>query len=352
MKTIIRRVEDIETGHDAIELAGQYLREGRLVAFPTETVYGLGANALDVDAITEIFHAKGRPMDNPLIVHIASVDELDKLVLHVPYAARILIDKYWPGPLTLVLPRSSIIPDEVTAGLGTVAIRMPSDPVAHALIKESKVPIAAPSANSSGKPSPTSAEHVIEDLYGKIPLILDGGECRVGLESTVLDMSGKSPVILRPGGITREMIERAIGEIGVDERVLKPPHAGDNFRSPGMKYTHYAPKAPVFIVKGHMEDVPSKIVDISKEHIKSGKKVAVLATEETKDRYEDEKLIVFVMGSRACPTTIASNLFAMLRQCDEEDVDLIVAESIDTSHEGLAIMNRMLRAAAFHVIDA
>ena len=352
MKTIVRQIEDIEKDYNAIELAGEHIRQGKLVAFPTETVYGLGANALDVDAIREIFRVKGRPMDNPLIVHIASVADLGKLVTNIPDIARKLIDRYWKGPLTLVLPRSSLVPREVTAGLDTVAIRMPSHPVAHALIRESGVPIAAPSANSSGRPSPTLARHVKEDLQGKIPLILDGGECSVGLESTVLDVSGDRAVILRPGGITKEMIEETIGDMEVDARVLNPPQAGDKLRAPGMKYTHYAPEAPVIIVEGNIANIPTKVKAMSKQHTLSGKKVAVLATEETKDEYIDEDLIVLIMGRRKCPSTIASNLFALLRQCDEEEVDIIIAEAVEESHEGLAIMNRMLRAAAFRVVDA
>lgn len=352
METIVKQIDDIEKDYNGIELGGELIRQGKVVAFPTETVYGLGANALDIGAVEEIFRVKGRPMDNPLIVHIASIDELYNLVTYVPDIAIDLIERYWPGPLTLVLPKSDVVPSQVTADLDTVAIRMPNDPVALAFIRESGVPIAAPSANTSGRPSPTSAGHVIEDLYGKIPLILDGGECRVGLESTVLDLLEARATILRPGGITKEMIEEIVGEVHVDERVLHPPKTGDKFRSPGMKYTHYAPKAPVIIVEGETADIPSRVKATAEEYILAGKRVAVLATEETRHEYEGGELIIFIMGRRACPSTIASNLFAALRQCDEDGIDLIIAEAIEETHEGLAIMNRMLRAAAFRVVDA
>ncbi len=350
MKTIVRTVEDIDRDYHIIEEGAEYIRQGKLVAFPTETVYGLGANALDEKAVKHIFEAKGRPSDNPLIVHIASLDNLERLVTNLPESGRLLIDKFWPGPLTLILPKSDLIPNEVTAGLDTVAIRMPSHPVAYSLIRASSLPIAAPSANRSGRPSPTSARHVVEDLYGRIPLIIDGGECSVGLESTVLDMSGQIPIILRPGGITREMIEDVIGAVEVDKRVLTPPKEGDRVRSPGMKYTHYAPKAPVIIVDGNIDNIKTKVKDRAREYSLSGKKVVVLATEETASMYEDGDFMVFVMGSRACPSTIASNLFAVLRKCDEVGADIVIAEAIEETHEGLAIMNRMLRAAAFRVI--
>lgn len=350
METIIRVVEDVEKDNGTIKKGATYIKKGQIVAFPTETVYGLGANALDANAVRRIFKAKGRPSDNPLIVHIGDIDSLNELVTYVPDKARLLIDRYWPGPLTLVLPKSTVIPDEVTAGLHTVAIRMPSHPVAYALIRESGVPIAAPSANKSGRPSPTSAQHVIEDLYGTIPFIIDGGECNVGLESTVLDMSRDIPIILRPGGITREMIEGIIGSIEVDRRVLEPPKKGDEIRSPGMKYTHYAPNAPVVIVEGDIDNIVVKVKEVAKDYGSTYERIVVLATEETAPMYEGEDFIVLIMGSRAEPSTIASNLFAVLRECDERKAHLVIAEGVEQTHEGLAIMNRMLRAAAFRVI--
>lgn len=350
METIIRVVEDIEKDYEIIREGAEYIKKGQLVAFPTETVYGLGANALDAGAVRRIFEAKGRPSDNPLIVHIGEIDDINELVAHIPSSARLLMDKYWPGPLTLVLKKSSSVPAEVTAGLDTVAIRMPSHPVANALIRESGVPIAAPSANKSGRPSPTLAKHVIEDLSGRIPFIIDGGECSVGLESTVLDMSRDTPIILRPGGITKEMIEDTIGSIEVDRRVLTPPMEGEEIRSPGMKYTHYAPNAPVVIVEGNIDYMADKIRKVAKYYSSKYKKIIVLSTEETALMYGDEDFTVFIMGSRAEPSTIASNLFALLRECDERNADIIIAEGVEETHEGLAIMNRMLRAAAFRVI--
>ena len=320
------------------------------MAFPTETVYGLGANALDPRAVEKIFRAKGRPGDNPLIVHVSKTQDVDKLVKELPPKARALMETFWPGPLTIVFKKSSVIPSEVTAGLNTVAIRMPNHPVALRLIDYSGLPIAAPSANRSGHISPTTARHVLEDMDGIIPLILDGGKCRVGLESTVLDMTSDIPVILRPGGVTLEMLEGILGEVRVDLSVLKPVANGQKARSPGMKYVHYAPRAQVLIVRGRLDSIVKKINELVKEYSASGMKVGVLATQETRESYHKGE--VLVLGERTRPAVMASNLFSVLREFDAKGVDIVLAEWVDTSNEGLAIMNRMIRAAGFNVIDA
>ncbi len=247
---------------ETLERAGELIREGHLVAFPTETVYGLGANALDADAVRRIFEAKGRPGDNPLIVHISALSQLPALIAGAPSpAARALMDAYWPGPMTLIFPKSDAVPEAVTAGLGTVAVRFPAHPAARALIDAAGVPIAAPSANRSGRPSPTSARHVLEDMDGRVPLILDGGDCEVGLESTVIDLSGETPRVLRPGGVTPEMIVAACGSAGVDPAVMRPLGENEVARSPGMKYRHYAPVGALTVVKGEDVAVAQTICD-------------------------------------------------------------------------------------------
>ena len=265
METKILKIVDIEADYKAIEEGASLIRNGELVAFPTETVYGLGANALDARAVDKIYEAKGRPGDNPLIVHIADFDDVKLLVKELAGTAEKLMEAFWPGPLTLILKKSSIVPDRTTGGLNTVAVRMPDNPIALALIRESKLPIAAPSANRSGRPSPTEARHVAEDLMGRIPMILDGGPCSVGVESTVLDITGEIPNILRPGGITPKMLERVLGRVNIDAAVLKPIEKGSRIKSPGMKYTHYAPKASVVIVKGRLDDIARKIGELAFE---------------------------------------------------------------------------------------
>ncbi|NMA95784.1 MAG: threonylcarbamoyl-AMP synthase [Clostridiales bacterium] len=352
METRVEKIEDIEADKPILDYAAKLIRAGELVVFPTETVYGIGADAYNTRAVENIFKVKRRPMDNPLIVHIASVEGIYELVRNVPKIAKDLIKAYWPGPLTLILPKSDKVPYEVTAGLDTVAIRMPDHRVALELIRKSNTPIAAPSANTSGRPSPTTAAHVIEDLYGGIPLILDGGRCSVGLESTVLDISGDCATILRPGGVTKEMIEVIIGKVHIDDRVLEPLEDNKEARSPGMKYIHYAPKAPVIVVEGELSRIPDMVDKIAKGHILSGEKVAILATRETANSYIGDGYSLFIIGSRDNPAEIAANLFATFRQCDSEGMDLIIAEAIEETHEGLAIMNRILRASAFNVIYA
>lgn len=350
LRTRVLKINDVESDCSAILEAARLIQGGEVVAFPTETVYGLGANALDATAVQKIFEAKGRPGDNPLIVHISKRQDVDRLVRELPPAASTLMERFWPGPLTLILKKSHLIPDTVTAGLDTVAIRMPRHPVALRLIEYSGVPIAAPSANRSGHTSPTTAQHVLDDLDGRIPLILDGGKCQVGLESTVLDMTAEVPTILRPGGITYEMLTEVLGQVRVDASALKPLKEGQPVKSPGMKYAHYAPHAQVVVVRGELDQMVERINALAEEYIKQGMKVGILATHETKDYYKEGK--VLVLGSRTQPAVMASNLFSALRQFDDLGVDVVFAEWIETKDEGLAIMNRMLRAAAFRVIDA
>lgn len=322
--------------------AAKALREGKLVAFPTETVYGLGANALDPQAVKRIFEVKGRPLDNPLIVHIAKVSQLSSLVKEIPAQAKTLMKAFWPGPLTLVLKKSESVPDEITAGLDTVAVRMPDNSIAIRLIEEAEVPVAAPSANLSGRPSPTAYHHVLEDLNGRIEYIINGGTCKIGVESTVLDITSGIPVILRPGGITLEMLEKVIGKIETDA-VLKPED-GNKPRSPGMKYRHYSPNAKLFLFEGKSEDVIRKINTLASENRAKGLKTGVLSSLENKDRYVAD--VVVNIGSLSCLEEVASKLYDALRKFDEEKVDIIYSESFSEAGMGRAIMNRLKKAAS------
>ena len=321
----------------SIRRAAALLCAGELVAFPTETVYGLGADALNGEAAARIFAAKGRPADNPLIAHIAGESGLAGLIAGEPCAcARALMRAFWPGPMTLIFPKSPRVPREVTAGLDTVAVRMPSHPVARALIRAAQTPIAAPSANRSGRPSPTTAAHVLEDMEGRIPLILDGGPCEVGLESTVVDVTGARPRILRPGGVTLEMLEGVVGDVDVDEGVLHQLQAGSQARSPGMKYKHYAPKGEVTIVTG-----PRAAQEIARLYDAAGERAAILAFSQAD--YGARR----VYRLKNAP----GELFAALRQLDEDGMETIYAEDVPTAGVGLAVMNRLLRAAAFRVVE-
>ena len=320
----------------SIRRAAALLRAGELVAFPTETVYGLGADALNGEAAARIFAAKGRPADNPLIAHIAGESGLAGLIAGEPCTcARKLMRAFWPGPMTLIFPKSPRVPREVTAGLDTVAVRMPSHPVARALIRAAQTPIAAPSANRSGRPSPTTAAHVLEDMEGRIPLILDGGPCEVGLESTVVDVTGARPRILRPGGVTLEMLEGVVGDVDVDEGVLHQLQAGSQARSPGMKYKHYAPKGEVTIVTG-----PRAAQEIARLYDAANGRAAILAFSQAD--YGARR----VYRLKNAP----GELFAALRQLDEDGMETIYAEDVPTAGVGLAVMNRLMRAAAFRVV--
>ena len=349
MRTKVIPIVDLKSQLHHVQEAAKLIRSGEVVAFPTETVYGLGANALDAKAVSKIFEAKGRPGDNPLIVHINHISRWDGLVDSVPEKARILAETFWPGPLTIILKKSSLVPEAVTAGLDTVGVRMPSHPTALELISQSGVPIAAPSANCSGRPSPTTAKHVIEDMNGRIPMILDGGNCNIGLESTVLSLTGATPVILRPGGITVEMLRRVIGQVDVHSNVMKPLHEGQKPLSPGMKYSHYAPKAPVTLIRGDY----SKLIEFMNQEAGrlegEDKRVGILATDQT--LLECNYGIRLSLGDREKPSELAYHLFARLREFNHLDVDVILAEGIDEKEEGLAVMNRMARAAGFNIID-
>lgn len=329
--------------------AAECIKNGGLVAFPTETVYGLGGNAFDASASAKIYSAKGRPSDNPLIVHIADKNEIRTLSQDIPEAAWLLAERFWPGPLTMILKKKDLIPKTTTGGLDTVAIRMPSDPIASALIRLSGVPIAAPSANASGRPSTTKAEHVIEDLNGRIDIIIDGGSSEIGLESTIVDLTEEVPVILRPGYITAEMLASVLGEIRFDEAVLKrSPSEPIVAKAPGMKYRHYAPKAPLTIVEGKREQVVAYINAIAVKNASEGRLIGILATEETKKLYTGG--MVFCVGKREDADSIAAGLFDTLRGFDESGVSEIFSESFSDISLGTAVMNRLLKAAGYHLV--
>lgn len=348
MKTEIIKLDLDYMDMDKIDHAAGILKSGGLVAFPTETVYGLGANALDETAVKKIFEAKGRPSDNPLIVHISSKNEVDRLVRSIPANAEKLMNTFWPGPLTLVLDKSGLVPQVITAGLDTVAVRVPSHPAALALIKAAGLPIAAPSANTSGKPSPTLAEHVIEDLTGKVDVIIDAGNSTVGLESTVLDVTVDPAVILRPGGITPEQLEQVLGIVGIEPALSGKMDKDIKPRSPGVKYTHYSPKAQVIVIEGMLPGVVEKISELLREYERKGIKAGVLATEQTQGFYTGAEVIS--AGSRNNPETIASSLFGALREFDNRKVEVILAEAIEKTGIGLAVMNRLNKAAGYHII--
>jgi len=343
-ETQIITVDKKQPEKDKIRIAAEIIRKGGLVAFPTETVYGLGGNALDEYAARKIYAAKGRPQDNPLIVHIAEISQLDELVREIPERAKLLMDKFWPGPLTLIFHKSNIVPFGTTGGLDTVAIRMPSHPVALELIKEAGVPIAGPSANLSGRPSPICAEDVVEDLSGRIEMIIDAGKTSVGVESTVLDLSEEVPIILRPGGVTREQLEEVLGRVDLDPG-LAP---GERPRSPGQKYRHYAPKAAMTVVEGPIENQVKAISEIARMLEKQGFKVGIMATAQTRQFYTGGYIIS--AGDRDAPLTISSNIFGILRKFDRLGVDRILAEGISKDGIGLAVMNRLYKAAGNNVL--
>ena len=350
MKTVIRKLNNNENDNKFIEEAADILRKGGLVAFPTETVYGLGANGLSEAACKKIYEAKGRPSDNPLILHIGDICELDNIVAEVTPLAVKIMDKFWPGPLTLIFKKKPCVPNAVTGGLDTVGVRFPSNNMARKLIKKANVPVAAPSANSSGKPSPTRASHVEFDLTGKIDMILDGGAAEFGLESTIVDVTGESAVILRPGAITKEMLEKLLGKAEFDPAILQKPDSNFVPKAPGMKYTHYSPKASVVLVKGNSDAVVEKINSLTADEKMKGRKTGVLATDETKDCYEAD--FVLSAGSRENEIEIGANLFNMLRKFDHLGADVVFSEVFDESGEGTAIMNRLKKAAGYNFIEA
>ena len=348
MDTIIEKIDPGNIDADVMDRAGKLIAEGELVAFPTETVYGLGGDALDPDTSRKIYAAKGRPSDNPLIVHIAEFDDMKRVAREVPEQARKLADAFWPGPLTMIVWKSDAVPEATTGGMQTVAVRMPNHPVALELIRRSGCLIAAPSANTSGRPSPTEAQHVAEDLSGKIAMILDGGSVGIGIESTIIDLTEEKPMILRPGYITPEMLSEVLQEeVVIDPGII----AADDTRkpkAPGMKYKHYAPKAEMIIVDGAQDAVIAKINELTAAKRAEGKKVAVIATDETKERYDAQ--VILSMGRRSDEDAIAQHLYKILRECDELEVGEIYSECFQTPRIGQAIMNRLLKAAGHTVI--
>ena len=340
-----------------IKTAAQLIIENKLVAFPTETVYGLGGNALSPTAASAIYAAKGRPSDNPLIVHICDTKAVYELATTVPDKAVQLMEAFWPGPLTIILPKKEIVPDTTTGGLNTVAIRMPSHPAALSLIRESGIYIAAPSANSSGRPSPTTAEHVADDLSGRIDAIIDGGAVGIGIESTIVDLTSDTPTILRPGFITKKMLEEIIGPVAIDPTLIEPD---PNLRpkAPGMKYTHYAPKGELYIVEAAHKDtsdreaahkeIAIKINELYREKKELGCSVKILAPSEHAGFYDKDDVIT--VGSLSDGVTVSARLYAALRECDAAEAEFIYSESFEENELGGAIMNRLLKAAGHKVI--
>jgi L-threonylcarbamoyladenylate synthase len=348
-QTLTLKVDPQQPDPKQIQKTADIIRKGGLVAFPTETVYGLGADALNPQAIQAMFKAKNRPLDNPPIIHIQNTDDIHKLTTQVPPNAEKLMEKFWPGPLTLIFKRSKTIPDITVAGLDTVAIRMPNHPVALALIKQSNCPIAAPSANLAGKPSPTTAQHVLTDLNGKIDAILDAGPTRIGVESTVLDLTTEPATLLRPGGTTLENLKTVLGDVKLHPFVAaEKALTVEKARSPGMKHKHYAPKAPVIVVEGVIQAVMATVKSLICDYWMQGKRVGVLATAETAWAYEAD--VVKSLGSRRNVDAMAANLFRVLREFDEENVDVIITESIPTEGLGLAVMNRLRKASGYHIV--
>ena len=347
------KTEYIKTDADNIDLqaikkAGMIIRSGGLVAFPTETVYGLGGDALNAGSSQKIYEAKGRPSDNPLIVHIAQFDSIYKIASYIPPAAEKLAKMYWPGPLTIILKKTRIVPDETTGNLPTVAVRFPSHPVAQLLIKEAGGYIAAPSANISGRPSPTTGEHVAVDMDGRIDMIIDSGPCRIGLESTIIDFTCDVPMMLRPGYVSQQMLEDVIGTVEKDPAVFGEASEGVKPKAPGMKYRHYAPRGVLTIVSGKKADVINLINDRTAKN-SSKVRTAVLCRSENTSCYPQADLVID-MGDDKNEEKIASRLYDSLRKCDEENIDEIYSEEFDTPGLGLAIMNRLIKAAGHNLI--
>ena len=338
MKTEIYKIDRKNINKNYIKIASNFIKEGDLVAFPTETVYGLGADGLNAEACKKIFKAKGRPSDNPLILHISHISMLDNLVDEISESHRKLFE-LWPGPMTLIFKKSKLIPDTVTAGGDTVAIRFPSDEIARELISQAETPIAAPSANISGRPSPTKASDVFQDMDGIIPVIIDGGESNIGIESTVIDLSGDVPTILRPGYYTYEFLKEILEDLKLDDSLVDSSKIP---KSPGQKYKHYAPKAKLRVFIG--ENVPAYILKLAEKYKSQGKKVGILAFEEDKEKFASFPYIS--LGSRDDLSTMSHVLFSSLREMDRLGVDIILAEGVKENHLGKSIMNRMKKAAA------
>ena len=353
METETIRVDREHLAPEDLKKAATIIRKGGLVAFPTETVYGLGGDAFDPTASKRIYAAKGRPSDNPLIVHIADISELTRVARDIPQVAYDLAEKFWPGPLTMILNKCEDLPRETTGGLNTVAVRMPSDPVAAMLIREAGVPIAAPSANLSGRPSTTCAQHVIEDLSGRIDMIIDAGASKIGLESTIVDLTCEPALILRPGFITKEMLATLIPDVGYDRAVSGKP--GDEKappKAPGMKYRHYAPKGELVIYSGTGQAVRERILAETEKALRNGSKVGLLVCNEEESIYREkfgDKTVIKTLGSRDNEEEIASVLFARLREFDDEGTEKIFSQALSDGGLGSAIMNRLMKAAGYHI---
>lgn len=349
MDTIIARMTHTIEDEKAIRMAGDIIRRGGLVAFPTETVYGLGGDALNPDSSKKIYEAKGRPSDNPLIVHICKLEDIYRIVSDFSVQAQKLADAFWPGPLTMVLPKSDAVPMETTGGLHTVAVRMPVDPIALSFIEAAGGYVAAPSANISGRPSPTSFCYVKEDMEGRIEMIIDGGDVEIGLESTIVDLTGEVPMLLRPGMITIDMLREVLGEVEVDKTILAGNMAGRP-KAPGMKYKHYAPKGELTIITGQPDKVIRRINELARQGIANGEKVGIIGTEENIAFYKGNS--IKSVGKKDDEVSIAKRLYRILREFDDENVTLIYSESFSTGGMGQAIMNRLLKAAGHRIENA
>lgn len=345
MKTLIKEIDINKPDQDLISLFANMLADGKTVIFPTETVYGLGANALDVDAATKIYQAKGRPSDNPLLVHVADKEDVYDLVENIDDRAKLLMDKFWPGPLTIVFKKKAIIPDRTSGGLDTVAIRMPSDQVARDLIRRAGVPIAAPSANISGRPSPTKPEHIIRDMDGRVDGILVGGPCNYGVESTIVDLSDDIAMVLRPGSVTLEMLREVLGQVDLDPS-LKNKDDNVKAKAPGMKYKHYSPQAQVYIVKADdLEGFAERVDSLCEDNAKKGLKIGVMTMNYDQHSYQAK---VFDLGGSY--TEVAKNLFDSLISLDRESIDIAYVPYFEERGIGVAIMNRLKKAAAYRII--
>ena len=348
LKTKVSIINSIKEDEEKIKEAAEFIKNGGTVAFPTETVYGLGADALNVKAVEKIFKAKGRPQDNPLIIHVSSKN-IDAYVKEIPEVANKLIDKFWPGPLTIILRKKDIIPDVTSANLDSIGIRMPDNEIARKLIELSNTTIAAPSANISGRPSPTDIQRCIEDLDGKVDCILGGEQSNIGVESTIVDCTVVPPMVLRPGGITLEMLRKVDSRIEIDKAIMEKPRENLKPKAPGMKYKHYAPNAKVTIISGERKKTVEKIREMVHYNIEKGKKVCILTVEENVKEYTEG--ISIVLGSIVDLSTVAKSLFEALRKCDDLGADLILAEGYKEEGVGVAIMNRLNKAAGFDIIE-
>lgn len=348
METKVAIINNLDKDLKFIKEAAETIKKSGLVVFPTETVYGLGANALDEEAVKKIFEAKGRPQDNPLIVHVSDISQVDDLAKDIPEVAKKMMLKFWPGPLTIILNKKDIIPNRTSANLDTIGIRMPDDEIALKLIKLSKTPIAAPSANISGRPSPTDIERCIEDLSGRVDYIIGGEKSRVGVESTIIDCTVNPPIVLRPGGTTVEMLKEIDERIELDKGLMSKPTEDFKPKAPGMKYRHYAPKAKVRIVSGKREKTIEKICEMVHNYIENGKKVGIMASEENSRYYKEGT--VKVLGSSLKLEDVAHNLFEALRSFDDMGMDIIIAEAFEEKGVGIAIMNRLKKSAGYDII--